>query len=742
MAQPGLPRILSPNLGCPELVTLRAGGSPGFEVVLALPVNDPDWASCRLRAVPSCPGEGSEVPLDFAPPEELDDDNLPDKFESLSETRRLISTTLRDRILGKGRARFWLLRVSFRDGVDERACRTVEESRRSTLFDLVLSWKGQEVSRARHSLCLRIASDGVRFIHLTDLHVAARNDLWSQEAASIIRPQEQDGPLAFRNWNKQLRAFIARANAMADAGELDFVLIPGDLVDFVHGGISQKDAENWRLLFEIFTGGGQEAQLGNQGFRVPTFTSLGNHDWRFFPYPPETCADAFDLQPSQAEKLDYLYEDSPQAVGRKIAKVHSKLIAEGSPILARSWWRSVVSPGLKWLEVSAQRLWAWILAAVAGYLRTALTVLVAMILGGGGWVSSRSTLPIRLENWLLRLNKFEALLLAIGAITAAALVLAAVRAVGNWLADKLRKTINDLISLEAGVKALRDYFLSFNPYFNYAFQLDDCFFAVLDTGHDVLVAQSFWDNSGKKIGPVSIRDNILGGSPDTTAFYPPNSYYPYSQIAWLERVLTSIQSTTGQMPQGDRCCRVFVALHSPPANLSPGDLERAEIILAQRAEENGILLRRKWWGRFDVRFGTLNHFLSQFYYLCMGYREREPHTTFGPGVDVVLAGHAHWNVEFRLDQPEPVPNATWAPLIYFGKFSAMIEKATKEAPSHWWGPLLLQTAACGPPSAHDPEPPYYRYIKIDGAHRIQNLAPVPITHVHSFRTGQYTVHRD
>ena len=106
MAQPGLPRILSPNLGCPELVTLRAGGSPGFEVVLALPVNDPDWASCRLRAVPSCPGEGSEVPLDFAPPEELDDDNLPDKFESLSETRHLISTALRDRVLGKGRARF------------------------------------------------------------------------------------------------------------------------------------------------------------------------------------------------------------------------------------------------------------------------------------------------------------------------------------------------------------------------------------------------------------------------------------------------------------------------------------------------------------------------------------------------------------------------------------------------------------------------------------------------------------
>jgi hypothetical protein len=63
MAEPHLPRILNPNLGCPELVSLPADGSSSFEVVLALPRNDPDWGLCGLRAVPSHPGAGSEVPL-------------------------------------------------------------------------------------------------------------------------------------------------------------------------------------------------------------------------------------------------------------------------------------------------------------------------------------------------------------------------------------------------------------------------------------------------------------------------------------------------------------------------------------------------------------------------------------------------------------------------------------------------------------------------------------------------------
>jgi hypothetical protein len=53
------------------------------------------------------------------------------------------------------------------------------------------------------------------------------------------------------------------------------------------------------------------------------------------------------------------------------------------------------------------------------------------------------------------------------------------------------------------------------PYFNYAFRLENCYFLVPDTGHDCLTAQSFWDDGGKKVYRIRVRDNILGGSPDT-----------------------------------------------------------------------------------------------------------------------------------------------------------------------------------------------------------------------------------
>ena len=53
------------------------------------------------------------------------------------------------------------------------------------------------------------------------------------------------------------------------------------------------------------------------------------------------------------------------------------------------------------------------------------------------------------------------------------------------------------------------------PYFHYAFRLENCYFLVPDTGHDCLTAQSFWDDGGKKVYRIRVRDNILGGSPDT-----------------------------------------------------------------------------------------------------------------------------------------------------------------------------------------------------------------------------------
>jgi len=130
-------------------------------------------------------------------------------------------------------------------------------------------------------------------------------------------------------------------------------------------------------------------------------------------------------------------------------------------------------------------------------------------------------------------------------------------------------------------------------------------------------------------------------------FYPPNENYPYSQIAWLERVLASIQQEHQQDAGARRKCRVFVGLHAPPANLSDRDRYDADERL-----KNGkpVLMHRGWFGRFDIRYGTVNHYLSEFYYLCLGYREGQTHTVTGPGIDAVFAGHAHWSIEFKLQK--------------------------------------------------------------------------------------------
>jgi hypothetical protein len=117
----------------------------------------------------------------------------------------------------------------------------------------------------------------------------------------------------------------------------------------------------------------------------------------------------------------------------------------------------------------------------------------------------------------------------------------------------------------------------------------------------------------------------------------------------------------------------------------------------------------------------VNHYLSEFYYLCLGYREGQTHTFTGPGIDAVFAGHAHWSIEFKLQKPANTA-PMWKPEVLYGRFSDAVVKSP-EPPDHWWGPLLLQTGACGPPSKTDSNPPNFRYITIDASLGVSNLAP-------------------
>ncbi len=719
-------RILSPNLGCPEILAPEQVNTAGLRLVLAVPVGAAEWDTYSLQAQPSYPDEGKGFELVLGAPQLLDRSDLPKEFEEVGSTRLLISTFLSSQVLP--RHTFWAVPAKPREATGESNLRKIASQGRATLYDLVLVRNGEVLSRVPHALCLRPSNPTVRFIHLTDLHVAARNDLWEKEVGSTVRSTFVPPGNGFCNFNQRLRTFIRAANEAADAGQLDFVLALGDLVDFVRAGVAERGPgdNNWSTVVHILTGSPAEQQRDNPGLRVPLFTTTGNHDWRSYPYPPETTSDIFGIAKPCATELDCWYHDTSSEVGEKIKGVHERLIREGSPILARSWWGSLASMGWRGAYVGLSRLWARAKAVLTKYLQHTLAVLALGLLLGGE-ASGR--------HFWIRIG------LIAGAVVAIGVMAAGQRTMYSWL----RKTLETLIAIETDATGLSDYFLKLNPYFNYAFRLENCYFLVLDTGHDCLTAESFWDEGAKKLGPVSVNDNILGGSPDTMAFFPPNEHYPYSQIAWLENVLACLQRQQGQRAGDPRKCRIFVGLHTPVANLSKDDRPRADKQVRSRRQP--LLMTESWingigLGGFDIRYGTVNHYLSEFYYLCLGYREDDKNMVSGPGIDAVLSGHAHWSIEFKLRKPANDSNS-WKPEVLYGKFSDGVEQDCANAAA-WWGPLLLQTGACGPPSKSDPDTPNFRYITVDSNMAVCHLrprtlgGPLPWTVTRTAAAGQQT----
>jgi len=681
-----LPRILSPNLGCPIILTLEDFKSEGFEVVIAASGHLPP-RRLSVAAQPSYAGEGAEFSLDFEDPRELTEGTLPQKFKKVAETRQLISTTLRDSIF-KGQARFWLYHAKLRSSPVKDLYRGMGSDPLSTLYDLHLLEEGKGRGMVSHALCLRPRREGLNFIHLTDLHIAMRNDLYENNLQeNITLPPSQDpSQIHFNNFNQNLRRFIVHANSLADQGKLDLVLVPGDLADFLRHGFQEKEdhgENNFRIFRELILGTGREKDRDqpNSGLKVPLFTSTGNHDWRLFPYDPAVHSTVFRVNKEVAKQFDLFWADEQEEITREVDSAYARLTNEGAPISNRTWMGKLINLGL-------QRLQKWQVQ-----LLTPLTVSSFMgILPKIPWVGG----PL-----YDLLGRYDPLL------TSAIVLLLVPVAMGiltGLIKKYVRGAIMDLLAIEAGWWALKDYFLNLNPFFNYAFQVEDHYFLVLDTGHDCLRAQYLWDDGDKKLGPLSIRDNTIGQSPDSMAFYDINEYYPYSQIGWIERVMALIQEETQSK---ERPSRIFVGLHAPPANLSREQARKAQKEARDRRE--GILLGE---GEYDIRFGTINHFLSQFYHICLGKRESSPKEEKYPLVDMVLAGHAHWKLELRLawDQRKN------GPVVYFGDFTGNPDFFREDFEK--FRPFFLQSPACGPCEYFSPDPPYFRYVELDSQGKV------------------------
>ena len=116
----------------------------------------------------------------------------------------------------------------------------------------------------------------------------------------------KDAKENFNNFNDNFRAFISYANKLHRLGELDFIIITGDIVDYIfenkfeeinvfghNVGIPVSDMtynSNNFVYFENIVKGlsGKPDMVRNEELKVPIFTSLGNHDYRVAAYFPIT----------------------------------------------------------------------------------------------------------------------------------------------------------------------------------------------------------------------------------------------------------------------------------------------------------------------------------------------------------------------------------------------------------------------------------------------------------------------
>ena len=683
-----MPRILSPNLGCPLILSLEELRSQGFDLVIAAGAELPP-GNLSVAAFPSYGGQGREFILDLEDPRELSAGTLPSQFHRVEETRFLMSTILQRFILA-GQARFFRFRAMPKSSPGQEVFRRAGGEPRGTLYDLRFIEGEKAGGAVFHALCLRPEIEGLSFIHLTDLHVALRNDLYADNLKQNVTLQDP-ADVHFNNFNENLRRFISYANSLADRGKLDLVLLTGDLIDFLRHGFQEEDyysCGNFSVFRELILGTGKEKdrQGPNAGLKVPMFTGTGNHDWRLFPYNPEVSHKVFRINREAAGQLDLFWADEQEAISRKCDTFYGQLLREGAPISNKTGWGKMINWGLRYLEKWQVKL---------------LTPVSASALAGWG-----DEFPLVGDLIRKVVGPYDNFFWGALALVGVPLVM---ESVTGYMKRFTRKRIFDLMAIEAGWPALKEYFLTVNPFFNYAFRVGGNYFLMLDTGHDCVRAQMFWDDGEKKLGPVSIHDNTIGQSPDSMAFYDINEYYPYSQIGWMERLMELIQAETKGK---NRAPRVFVGLHAPPANLSKKEARRAH----EEAGESGVEGIRLPEGEFNIRYGTINHYLSHFYHLCLGRTEHRPEEKTHPPVDMVLAGHAHWKLEFRLAWEEEEKQEKKKIAVYFGDFSAQADSFQRDFDRN--RPFLLQTPGCGPREDFSPDPPYFRLVEIDGQGKI------------------------
>jgi len=143
------------------------------------------------------------------------------------------------------------------------------------------------VERKYHAVCLTKRTwETFNFIHVTDLHIAKRNDqIFDMILESKANERERDDfKKRYVNFNDHLRNLITQANQLAAENKVDFILMTGDLIDYINPSLGKSDQTNWRFFHDILTGYATTEDRPEIPLQVPIFTVLGNHDFRLNHY--------------------------------------------------------------------------------------------------------------------------------------------------------------------------------------------------------------------------------------------------------------------------------------------------------------------------------------------------------------------------------------------------------------------------------------------------------------------------
>ncbi|MCF2505312.1 metallophosphoesterase [Dyadobacter sp. CY107] len=154
------------------------------------------------------------------------------------------------------------------------------------LHDIIIKLPNSRMfNLAPHSVYIKKDWKDFKFIHATDLHISSRLDTWRK----FFKDRSMDDAVRnFNNFNDSLRRLIKYANKLHGSGDLDFIMMTGDLVDYIfEDGGKTYDNNNFVYLEQILLGlTGNPDQVESEELKVPVLMALGNHDYRTRSYYP------------------------------------------------------------------------------------------------------------------------------------------------------------------------------------------------------------------------------------------------------------------------------------------------------------------------------------------------------------------------------------------------------------------------------------------------------------------------